>query len=195
MASLIGLVACGGKSTRMEQDKSLLNYHGMQQRYYCYTLLSLVCKEVYLCCSAKQSESIANNYRFITDAEEFSDIGPMAALLSAAKINPSASFLLLGCDYPLITAEDIQNLFINRSMHHVATSIYNFESGRYEPLLAIYENKGAPLLYNLFQNKNYSLQHFLKENSAFKLAPKNPEHIVSIDTPEQAKKIKFTGKL
>ncbi len=195
MASLIGLVACGGKSTRMEQDKSLLNYHGMQQRYYCYALLSLVCDEVYLSCSKKQSESIADNYRFIADAEEFYDTGPMAALLSASKTYPHASFLLLGCDYPLITVEDIQQLFNNRNMNHAASCIYNFESGLYEPLIGLYENKSMPLLYTHFQNKNYSLQHFLSDTNAFKLAPKNPEHIVSVDTPEQAKKIKFTRKL
>ncbi|MBL0047955.1 MAG: NTP transferase domain-containing protein [Bacteroidetes bacterium] len=195
MDSLIGLVACGGKSTRMEQDKSLLNYQGVEQRYHCYNLLALVCKEVYLSCSKLQSESIVEKYQYISDAEEFSNIGPMAALLSAAKRNPNASFLLLGCDYPLIAAEDIQHLFVNRSMHHTASSIYNFETGLYEPLIALYEKKSIPLLYNSFQNKNYSLQHFLSETSAFKLAPKNPAHIVSVDTPEQAKKIKFTGKL
>ena len=110
MSVLHGLVVCGGQSTRMGMDKSELQYHNVPQREWLYELLQPLCEDVHISCNAEQAAAIGDSLPTITDATAYRHIGPMAALLSAYRLFPDDSFLLLGCDYPYIKRGDIQKL-------------------------------------------------------------------------------------
>ena len=43
-----GLVIAGGKSTRMQQDKAMIQYHGMPQYQYVYNILQPFCSETFI---------------------------------------------------------------------------------------------------------------------------------------------------
>src|SRR4051812_48176697 len=90
-----GLVACGGKSTRMQEDKAFINYNGKPQAYIAYDLLSAFCKQVYLCCSQSQAVLFDKHYKILPDTAPFSESGPAAALLTAASKFPGKDFILL----------------------------------------------------------------------------------------------------
>src|SRR6478735_6633462 len=104
MTALYGLVICGGQSTRMGTDKSLLDYYGKAQRYYVHEMLQPFCEKVFLSCNEQQAATITGNYETIADAPAYSDIGPMAGLLSAFGQYPDKAFLVVACDYPFFTA-------------------------------------------------------------------------------------------
>src|SRR4051812_39594577 len=110
MTNVYGLVVCGGKSSRMGKDKSMLDYHGKPQRYYLYEMLEPLCEQVFISCSKEQAATIPSEYKIIEDAAEYEDIGPMAALLSAFKKYPKASFIAVGCDYPFINDHHLNKL-------------------------------------------------------------------------------------
>lgn len=169
----------------MEEDKSLLNYHGIPQRYYLYEMLQSVCEKVFLSSNRNQTYTIPENYNVITDSDKYENIGPMAALLSAFEKYNDVSFLAIGCDYPFIKKEDLKKLAEARNENALAVSYFNKESSVEEPLLALYESASYPLMKRNFENKKYSLRYFLKETGALKIIPSNPESIMSIDTPEQ----------
>ncbi|MEP7171295.1 MAG: molybdenum cofactor guanylyltransferase [Bacteroidota bacterium] len=185
MTQLFGLVICGGKSNRMGEDKSLLNYNGIPQRYYLYEMLQSLCENVFISCNREQSNSISEKYNFITDEKQFENIGPMAALLSAFENHKDVSFLAVGCDYPFIKKEDLKRLIDARNENALAVSYFNKELSVEEPLLAIYESTSYALIKNNFENKKYSLRYFLQESNALKIFPSMPESIMSIDTSEQ----------
>src|ERR1043165_6645961 len=103
MNKLTGLVVCGGQSSRMGTDKSMLNYHGKPQRYYLYEWLQQWCEEVYISCNADQAATIPGSYNTIADKDEWKDMGPMTGLLSVHTMLPGADMLVIGCDYPLLT--------------------------------------------------------------------------------------------
>src|SRR4051812_24633015 len=100
MDPLYGLIACGGKSSRMGFDKSTIVYHGKPQRYHVYNLLQPFCEKIFISCNHEQAASILPEYSFIVDTERAQHRGPIAALVSAFEQFPGASFLLIGCDYP-----------------------------------------------------------------------------------------------
>src|SRR4051812_39668666 len=104
---LYGLVVCGGQSSRMGCDKSMIEYHGMQQRYFAYRLLSNICEDVFLCCTDEQAKDIEDGYNVLKDDEQFKDQGPLTALLTAFKMYPDFDFVVTGCDYPLLTLDDL----------------------------------------------------------------------------------------
>ncbi|MBK9478844.1 MAG: molybdenum cofactor guanylyltransferase [Bacteroidetes bacterium] len=182
MYPIIGIVALGGKSERMGTDKSMLQYHGKAQWLHVFNLLSKLCDTVVVSCNRTQMSNFPKEITVLIDAPEFENYGPIAALLTAAKKYPEASYLLVGCDYPFLMLDDLKLLLHNRNESVNGIAFYNEAAKLYEPLLAIYEQ---PILYKLsanFETGKVALQHFLSEISALKIIPKNKDTIRSIDT-------------
>lgn len=184
MNKLYGLVVCGGQSSRMGTDKSLLEYHGQAQRYYMYDMLQGLCEQVYISCNAEQARSIPDKYATIVDAEKYNNIGPMAALLSAWEHHMDADWLVVGCDYPFVTAKDLQMLIDARQTKAAAMCYYNYVEQMEEPLLAVYTQDIKQYLLQQYHEGKYSLRHLLKDVNATKVLPTSAVIITSIDTPE-----------
>ncbi len=185
MNKLIGIIACGGNSSRMGEDKSMINYHGLPQRYHLYALLQPFCDEVLLSCNNSQLTEILPGYNYLLDDEMFLKIGPMAALLTAHQKYPEASFLLIGCDYPNLQARDLEELVQQREENLDALCYYNLGRQHGEPLLAIYEHACFRELKKYHSNAQHSLKHFLGSLNTRYLLPAKCKSVASIDTPEQ----------
>ncbi|MEI6508667.1 MAG: molybdenum cofactor guanylyltransferase [Bacteroidota bacterium] len=183
--NLYGLAVCGGESSRMGMDKSLIVYHQKPQRYHVYDLLSEFCESVYISCNKKQSTTISSPYQSIIDKEPYEQIGPMAALLSAFEQFPDRNFIVIGCDYPFIVQSNLNDI-IHAALNsdQISYAFYNHISEMKEPLLAIYTKECYPLLLSYYEKKEYSLQKFLRENNTGKIIPSNLTTIKSVDTPE-----------
>lgn len=183
MTKLYGLVACGGESSRMGADKSLLEYYDVPQYVHVYKLLQPVCEKVFISCNARQAGTIPKEYAVITDLPEYKAMGPMAGLASAFSYITDASFVLLGCDYPFITSDEIRYLVDRRDAKYMAVS-YSKDDKYYEPLIAIYERLIEQQLKQNITSKQHSLNKLLREANALKIPPLNPGRLQSIDSPE-----------
>lgn len=133
--NLKGLILCGGRSTRMQQDKSGIAYHGQPQWQYLKHLLEGFLPEVYLSCRADQSYPGCDN--IITDSVE--GAGPSAGLLSAYALQPATSWLVLACDLPLIGPGSVTCLLEGRQPEKAATAFLSPFNNMAEPLIAIWE--------------------------------------------------------
>lgn len=133
---IAGLVLAGGKSTRMGEDKGLLNYQGKPHREYLYDLIQPFCEETFISCRTDQVESLSN---FPTLVDSFLDLGPFSALLSAFRQKPDHAWLVVACDYPLMNEATINQLVGHRNPSKVATAFNNPENNFPEPLVTIWE--------------------------------------------------------
>jgi molybdopterin-guanine dinucleotide biosynthesis protein A len=185
LKSLIGIIACGGMSSRMKADKSLLNYHGLPQRYYLYDLLKPFCSDVFISCNEEQVETVKKDYKIICDKKEYAGNGPVSGLLSAFAEHPENAVLFVGCDYPFFGTKDLQNLIEERSDNYSAICYRNTNSFIPEPLLAIYEKRSKELILQRFLQEKYSLREFLISSDTQYLSPLNNHTLKSVDTPEQ----------
>ena len=185
MQELTGLVVCGGLSSRMGRDKSLVEWHGIAQRYFLYRMTEPLCGSVFISCNAAQAPEIAPDYNYIVDDENYANAGPIAALLTAFDKFPNNSFLVIGGDYPFLKNEDLVHLVSNRNENDVAVSFFDEATGFYEPLIAVYENKIADLLFDNFWQQQFSLQKILAQSSACKVDPIEMKAILSINTQEE----------
>ncbi len=141
--NLKGLVLCGGRSTRMQHDKSSIAYHGgLPQWQYLANLLQAFVPEVHLSCRAGQMIPGATN--ILTDSVE--GAGPSAGLLSAHAVFPAASWLVLACDLPLIGPQSIAYLLQHRNRDKMATAFLSPFNQMPEPLIAIWEPAGLEQL-------------------------------------------------
>lgn len=189
VGQLYGLVVCGGKSNRMGTDKSLLHYHVKAQRYHLYDMLKGVCEKVFISCNATQAEDIADSYEILIDMATCKSIGPMAAIVTAIIHYPQNDFLVVGCDYPFLTIDELYSfVFLNRD--ETSSAFYNDTEQLYEPLLGCYHHSGHHRLMKMYATGQYSLQHFLKNEAATKYYPKNKNACKSIDTKHEYLKAK-----
>ncbi len=179
-----GLVVCGGQSSRMGTDKSLLNYHGKPQRYYLYEMLEPLCEKVFISCNKSQKSSIPDSYQTIVDAPIYENIGPMAALLTAMETYPNTDFLVVGCDYPFITTTELRKL-LEVKLETILYNCFANKSGNIlEPLLSHYHHDIINHLQKKFKQNSFSVQAVLRECSGHIIVPENQMSISSIDTIE-----------
>ncbi len=185
---LLGLVLSGGKSTRMGQDKGLLDYHGMPQREYVFELLRTRCAEVYYSVRPGQEGDFPEGAPLLTDS--FLELGPFGAILSAFRQNPNAAWLVVACDLPLLDGTTLDFLIAQRQPGKVATAFRSPTSDFPEPLIAIYEPPAYGRLLQ-FLAMGYSCPRKMLINSEVAVieAP-DPDALRNANTPEEREAIR-----
>ena len=181
---ILGVVACGGKSSRMGTDKSMLQYHDLPQRYVAYAMLETACDEVVLSVNEQQVSTIDKGYTFMIDLLLYKNAGPMTALLTAFASYPDVGIFLLGCDYPLLQAQTLKDFISLCRKENRLTAFYNQPAGLYEPLLGFYPAEIGSILMERHSRGKHSLQQFLQEQQAFPFIPENVNELTSADDPE-----------
>jgi hypothetical protein len=74
LSGTYGLVVCGGNSSRMGSDKSMLIYYEKPQRYHVYQMLQPFCEKVFISCNEKQATAIEDGYNILADDPSFKNI-------------------------------------------------------------------------------------------------------------------------
>ncbi|MEO8771565.1 MAG: NTP transferase domain-containing protein [Ferruginibacter sp.] len=182
ITGLHGIVVCGGMSRRMGKDKSMLIYYDQPQCYHLYKLLLPYCEKVFISCNDLQANTIDAGYSTMIDLPAYQSIGPMAALLSAFNQYADKDLLIIGCDYPFLTSNDLEQFLNSFQRIETAAAFYNSSALLYEPLLSYYNHQSRESILNMHANNEHSLQYFLKNNHAFKFYPENLKSIESVDT-------------
>jgi molybdopterin-guanine dinucleotide biosynthesis protein A len=191
---LTGVVACGGKSSRMGRDKCLLEYHGMPQYSYVAGLLEPLCKEVIISRSSGQ-ESLPGRWPLLTDDDGYAGHGPLSAVLTAFARYPESALLVAGCDYPFLTADVFARLVTARRAGTMAVCFAHPESRLPEPLLALYEPAAAGVLRHNLRSGDDSLRRFLQNNPITLLSPGDGRSLESVDSMEAyARTLRTLGK-
>lgn len=182
-----GLVLAGGRSRRMKQDKSLIEYHGVPQRDYIFRQLLQCLDEVFMSCRPEQGANMMLEYPLIVDT--FLNLGPMGAIMSAFRQEPNTAWLVVACDLPLLDAATIGYLLKHRNPSAIATAFRSPENEFPEPLIAIWEPKAYPVLLS-FMAQGYSCPRKVLINSAVELVTA-PDAVAlrNANTPEEAVEI------
>lgn len=180
--SLTGLVACGGKSSRMGQDKFMLVYREKPEVFRLYDMLEKHCKQVFISCNNRQASGFSKDVNILTDLPAFTDWGPVSALLTAFNTLPGNHFLLTGCDYPFLHAAELERFITFISMENSPAAFYNTNENLYEPLLAYYPDNACLRLTEMHRSNQWSLQQYLQDCQARKYLPLDARCMTSVDT-------------
>lgn len=183
-----GLVLAGGKSTRMGHDKSVINWHGKEQRYYIADMLKEFCSEVYISCREEQVAEIDRNYPTITDNVEGK--GPVAGILSAMQQDRNTAWLVVACDLPLLDKTTLQYLISNRDSARVATTYKSPHDGLPEPLITIWEPAAYDVMLS-FRDAGYNCPRKALINSdVLVIDPVDEKALLNANTQEEAEVVK-----
>lgn len=138
---IYGLVLAGGRSRRMGKDKAELSYQadGSPQWLATAKLLAPFVEKAYISIRSDQTllgaEAIPPE-QLLPDAADSQ--GPLSGILTAMALHPSAAWLVVACDLPLLTAPVIDFLLQHRGSANALAYRSNFDTLP-EPLCTLYE--------------------------------------------------------
>jgi molybdenum cofactor guanylyltransferase len=188
---LNGLVLAGGKSVRMGYDKSNVNWHGKEQKYFIADLLKNICHDVFISCRDGQQQEIVPGYKTIADT--FIGLGPYGAILSAFREQPDAAWMVIACDLPLLDIRTLEYLKDNRKLTSMATTFKSPHDGLPEPLITIWEPRSYPVLLRFLSQGFSCPRKVLTNNHNVEiLNSPEPNALKNVNTPadmEDAKKL------
>lgn len=181
---LKALVLAGGRSTRMGQDKGLIQWHGKPQREYLADLLEEMGLDTYISCRPDQAQELSG-YKLIID--QISDQGPLGAIYSAFHDHPNAAWLVIACDMPLLDRQTIEYLIKNRESAMPATAYRApaFDDDSPDPLLAIWEPRMRNIVVQRIHEKKRCARKTLAISGVHLLKPPKPEILSNVNTPEE----------
>jgi molybdenum cofactor guanylyltransferase len=190
-ANIMGLILCGGLSTRMGADKGLLSIGGNAMVYKSISLLASMSLDWFISINATQRKAyaiIAEQDKFIEDNASLSVKGPLSGLLSAHLACPSTDWIVLACDMPDLSQGFIQKLMEVR-MEKPTFEIYLFaQHGEPEPMCALYTYSALYKVLHWNNNgslKKASLKYIIERCDTYKMELQAAEGIFfkNMNTP------------
>ena len=168
---MLGVVLCGGQSSRMGSDKGLLKQAdktwvqlGIDKlNHLKIPVIISVNKHQYLPYS-----SAAPNETLIIDNELLQLRGPLRGVLSSHLKYPAEDLLILACDMPLIDIDLIKRLLEKEKTETNSDAFIYSNEGHLEPLPGIYKAKGLAHIHHLYatdQLRKHSMKYMLEHIS------------------------------
>lgn len=164
----MGLVLCGGGSSRMGSDKGLLRTVGDSAWVVRQCRLLASCTvSMYVSLRSEQIISyrrVVENVTFIPDSVNVK--GPLNGLLSAHHNNKSEDFLALACDMISINSNALINLISTYQTFPDADVYLYTKDDQMEPMCAIYTAKGLrkiDLMYMENRLRTFSIRSIVEE--------------------------------
>lgn len=161
---MIGLVLCGGQSSRMGADKGLLNLENRSWVEWALKKCKAVHLETFISIRMEQMNSYKHFFsieHFIQDNESLGYHGPLLGIMSAHKAFPTKDLLVLACDM-IEMKEATLIALLQMQVSNPSYQAYCFmNQGNLEPLAAIYTASGLSKIQDLFLLKDLA-KHSMK---------------------------------
>jgi len=158
------VIFAGGRSSRMQTDKSLLPFGGEKTlTQYQLKRLSSLFETVYISTRDTQKFDFEANFIKDIDAKDFS---PLVALVSVFERIDADAFFALSVDTPFVGEKEIDALCEDALKYDASVAV---SGENMHPLCCIYHRRLLPSLYVALKEDNHRLQSVLKKAHIQKL--------------------------
>jgi len=161
---MLGIILCGGQSSRMGTDKGLLKQEAKTWAQTAMEKLSVLQIPIQISVNRQQQEEYAKVFPqelLIVDNAATDIRGPLLGVLSAHLQNPGKDLFLLACDLPLMDTNLLKELYAlyQQSKKY---DVYIFSNNKEpEPLCGIYTAIALQKIIAL-QQQDKLLRHSMK---------------------------------
>lgn len=191
---MIIVILSGGLSSRMGQDKGLMQEQGQAWVEKLYDQLAYLNLPVYTSVNAKQQatyQSIVPAQQLVIDDALEGINGPLKGILSAHHAYPDQHIMFVPCDMPLLDAPVFDGWLKSFEQHYPEYELFiSKTSNRLQPLCGIYTREGLQHLNELYrQNKLKNLSmHVITEDLLHTYMMHMPDQLLpqfkNFNTPE-----------
>lgn len=170
-AGILGIVLCGGQSSRMGADKGLLIHQGKLWARLASDKLESAGLAVKLSINPGQEEKYASNFeraQIVMDHPSLSLKGPLLGLVSAHLANPNEDLFLLACDMLLMESSALKKLMEARDSNPSFEVYIYKKDNQQEPLCGIYTIAGLKKITQLLKQgriTKFSMKYILSNLS------------------------------
>jgi molybdopterin-guanine dinucleotide biosynthesis protein A len=161
---MLGIILCGGKSTRMGSDKGLLKLEAKTWAQTAIDKMSGLNIPVKLSVNNDQYSaysSVVSVEDLIADDSTLEIKGPLSGVLSCHIKFPGEDLFILACDMPLMEIAVLKELYSLYEQHPSGNAFVFTNEGEPEPLCGIYTAKGLSSILAMLRTGQLS-KHSMK---------------------------------
>lgn len=187
---LYGCILIGGKSSRMGQPKHLIKTKGnITWLSHSVKVLEPFVDKVVLAGAGEVPSDMESLERV---PDQLNVAGPLAGILSSMNSWPTANWIILACDMPLITEEAVTWLLDQYDGICAGVVPKNRATGKMDPLFAYYSSNAITLFTKIRDSGRFSITQIVKNPEI--LTPSIPAELLTnwqnINTQEQLQDIR-----
>ncbi|WP_013323285.1 molybdenum cofactor guanylyltransferase [Gloeothece verrucosa] len=194
-SSITAIVLAGGQSSRMGQDKALINLGGVPLLKQICLIATECAMGVYVITPAIElyHSILPNGCQLIREVclpGETLPHGPLVGFAQALTQVNTDWVLLLACDLPYLSASQLQQW--SQSLYTVTEdmmAVLPRRNNRWEPLCGFYRCSCLALLNEFIRQGGRSFQDWLGRQSVQELLVSDPNVLFNCNTPEDLAKI------
>lgn len=149
----------GGKSSRMGNDKGLLDFEGKPMVNYAIDLLTNYFKVLIV--SSNNSDYKMFNLPVVADFHK--NCGPICGLHAVLNHVETPHVFILSCDMPLMSGAVIENILRNFNEDEIV--VPRLSDGKTEPLCAIYSLNLLPKIEKQMLKGCYKMTELIKSSA------------------------------
>lgn len=190
------VVLCGGQSSRMGTAKHKLQFSNGRPiyEYLVSQILQAVPTVEDICISVRSGDAHVDGpipavdgrpLRQVLDADSEPQIGPAAGLLAAYRHDVGAHWLVVACDYPLMSAIELRRLVASYTQ---PLTCFENKDGWAEPLLAIWSPEALDLLRDNVSKGITGPQRVVRSLQGKRIQPCDQRSLLNTNTPSEWRK-------
>ena len=161
---MLGIILCGGQSSRMGSDKGLLKLEANTWAQTAIDKMSALNIPIKISVNSQQYPDykvVFPSTDLITDNTTLSIKGPLLGVLSSHLQFPQEDLFVLACDMPLMESSLLQTLYISYQQDPSFNAYVFANEGEPEPLCGIYKASGLSTILEMLATGRLS-KHSMK---------------------------------
>ncbi|RYZ45354.1 MAG: molybdenum cofactor guanylyltransferase, partial [Sphingobacteriales bacterium] len=163
--SLIGIILCGGESSRMGSDKGLLlSGKHITWAKLAHQKMAGLGLPVKISVNETQLMSYSKSFpddELLTDNQSLLFRGPLLGIMTSHLQYPNEDLIVLACDMPAMDPSVLQSLLVRLAADPSGEAYVFTNNNEPEPLCAIYTARGLSVIYTMMIKGSIS-RHSMK---------------------------------
>jgi molybdenum cofactor guanylyltransferase len=154
---ITGIILAGGKSSRMESEKSSLIFRGKRLIEYPYELMKGTCQKIII-----STNTLGLNLPDVTYVpDNFRDTGPLAGMEAALSLSDTTWNFVVPCDMPFVDRE----LFtaMHQEINGYDCAVLMDSNGKATPLVGFFNRSILPIIIQQIKSGDYKISKLLKK--------------------------------
>ena len=174
---MTGIVLAGGKSSRMDEDKSFVLFSGRPLIEILIDKISPIFKDLII---VTNNPRRYEKYGIRIETDLVKDRGPLAGIYTGLVSSKDNCNFICACDMPFLSQGLIQYMLKERDGYDVVIPEYE---GRLQPLCAIYSKECVAPIENELSKNNLKIIDFFKHVKVRRIDEKEISRFISGQPP------------